>query len=146
MQLHTLFLSTLVTAFVSAAPAAEPEAVAKRACTVRYPDKTPFTVNLNSSSPTAIVSFTGVPTNVVGPCSLVAQFPANYLIATTGNSQVNFRPLEGPAPNSLVGTYTFAQSSTARYNTINSFACRANFNFQLSLAGSGSCLVFRFQN
>ncbi|KAI1762887.1 hypothetical protein GGR53DRAFT_398724 [Hypoxylon sp. FL1150] len=76
------------------------------------------------------VSF-GIPANSVGPCQLVAKFPAGYPIISTGSDLVNVRAVDGPAAGALVGDLRFRAGTTT---VINSFACRDVMSFELSLA------------
>lgn len=134
MQLPVTFLVALASALtVTATPVTN----AKRACQTTVPrGPIPRTIAVSkrasppSSSP-ATVSFS-VPGGVVGPCSLVASLPAGYPISTSGNPQLNFIALDGPATGSIVGTATLA---AGEFRTINSFSCRPSMGFRLEIAG-----------
>ena len=143
MQFSTVLLAALTSALASAAPTTS---LPKRSCAVQYPNALGFPININLAKNAAVditadLGFT-IPNGVVGPCSLVVQFPANYPISASGDSQVNFKAIDGPAPGALVGTYTFQKSADAVFATINSFACRPNFDFELELAGAEGAVSF----
>ncbi|KAK0635763.1 hypothetical protein B0T17DRAFT_56785 [Bombardia bombarda] len=140
MQLSTILLALTTSLLTTAAPTSN----TKRACTTTFP--TALTSIHLAKNPAINIaqdlSFT-VPAGAVGPCSLVATFPAGYAIASSGQTQVNVIDVNGPAPGSIVGTVTFASSATApTFTTINSFACRASMQYRLALAGTQGAVDF----
>ncbi|KAH8893330.1 hypothetical protein GQ53DRAFT_763651 [Thozetella sp. PMI_491] len=141
MQFVTIALAALASGLVSAAPAGDASVMPKRSCTTVPPTSPaiPFDFNLAENpaiARTETLTFT-IPSNAVGPCSLVVQFPANYPIQVSGGSQqANVFAVDGPAPGSLVGTYNFAQSASAQFATINSFACRPSMSYLVELAAT----------
>jgi len=152
MQLTTLFLAALTGASLSAAAPAAAAAAAgahdKRACTRVFPiGTTSIHLAKSGGSNTAQNIGFSIPANAGGPCSLVATFPAGYPIASTGNPQVNVIDLNGPAAGSIVGTVTFASDPGApTLRTINSFACRPDMQYRLTLAGTAGTVDFAVGN
>lgn len=136
MQLTTLLLTTL-----SSLTLAAPSTTDKRACTPHFPaGVTSISLSKAPGAPSTTQTLSwDIPAGAGGPCTLIATFPAGYPISSTGNAQVNVIDVNGPTPGSIVGTVTFASDPSGpstRY--INSFACRANMQYQLVLATEGS--------
>ncbi|KAI1850612.1 hypothetical protein JX265_004322 [Neoarthrinium moseri] len=133
-----MYSSTLsLTAFLAAAglSAATPIVNSRAVCLEQAPASIGFPINF-SITPTnsPLVSF-NVPPNSVGPCSLVAKFPAGYPITSSGSNLVNVIAVGGPAPGALVGSVRFASSPDQRtFTTINSFACRPYMEFRLEIS------------
>lgn len=146
MQFSTVLVAALTSALASAVPTAK---ISSSSCAVQYPTAVdfkavdfPISLSLAKNAAvdiTADLSFE-IPPAAVGPCSLVVELPANYPILTSGDSQVNVKAVNGPAPGALVGTYTFVQSPDAIFVTIDSFACRPTFEFVLEIAGAEGAL------
>lgn len=136
---------TFFVAIASALTATATPITSKRTCNVTPPTgPLPRTIAVSkvssppSSSP-AEVSF-AIPDNVVGPCSLTVKFPAGYPISQTGQSQLNFIALDGPATGSIVGTATLTPGGSA---TINSFSCRPSIGFRLEIAGEQGSVRYK---
>ncbi|KAK4451895.1 hypothetical protein QBC34DRAFT_45997 [Podospora aff. communis PSN243] len=130
MQLTTLLLTALP-ALALAAPST------KRDCTPIFPagvSQVSLSKAAGSPSTTQTLSF-NIPPTSSGPCTLIATFPANFPIASSGNPQVNVIDVNGPAAGAIVGTVTFSSETWGPKKTfINSFACRPNMQFKLMLA------------
>ncbi|KAK4680183.1 hypothetical protein QC764_210830 [Podospora pseudoanserina] len=96
-----------------------------------------------------------VPANARGPCSLIAAFPADYSIRDSSVEQggnpiaVNVTDVDGPTPDSLVGTVRFPSAlpgpttKEAVKITINSFACREKMTYHFEAAELG---LVQFKN
>ena len=128
LTLTTLLLSTL--GLTTAAPASTSHLTA-RSCQIQYPSSLGFPINYSISQSSgatnkqdATVSFL-IPPNSYG-CTLRADFPANYPITSTGNSQVYVFD----SNNSQVGTITFASPQS---QVINSFTCQPEMQYRLSI-------------
>jgi hypothetical protein len=88
------------------------------------------------------ITFT-IPTILPGGCQLEARFPAGYAISSSGNAQVNVIAKGGNAPGAIVGTTTFTSDPyQARKIFINSFACEAEMEYTLGLAGAEGTVDF----
>jgi len=84
-----------------------------------------------------------IPAGFPGPCQLEAVFPAGFAISNSGDSQVNVIAVTGPAPGAIVGTTYFRSDpnqDTKIY--INSFACQADMEYTLQLAGTEGAVDF----
>ncbi|KAK0627151.1 hypothetical protein B0T14DRAFT_407375, partial [Immersiella caudata] len=80
-----------------------------------------------------------IPPGSSGPCTLIATFPANFPISSSGNAQVNVIDVNGPVAGAIVGTVTFSSETWGPKKTfINSFGCRPNMQFELELATEGA--------
>ncbi|KAI1462580.1 hypothetical protein F4805DRAFT_452407 [Annulohypoxylon moriforme] len=100
-------------------------------CLTQAPSAIGFPINYDiTPSRSDFLSFQ-IPPNSVGPCTLIATFPADYPITSTGSDLVNVTAIDGPAPDSLVGALRFRAGTTT---TINSFACRDVMTFELAIA------------
>ncbi|KAK0652277.1 hypothetical protein B0T16DRAFT_454656 [Cercophora newfieldiana] len=133
MQFTTILLTSL--------PALALAAPSKRDCTPIFPAGVPeISLAKAIGSPSTSQSLTwNIPANSPGPCTLIATFPANYPIASSGNAQVNVIDVNGPAPGSIIGTVTFSSETWGPKKTyINSFACRPNMQYKLVLATEGA--------
>ncbi|KAI1211667.1 uncharacterized protein F4807DRAFT_397892 [Annulohypoxylon truncatum] len=114
--------ATLTTAFAASASAT---------CLVQAPAAIGFPINYDiTPSRSDAVSFE-IPAGSVGPCALVATFPAGYPITSTGSDLVNVTALDGPAAGSLVGALRFRAGTTT---VINSFACADVMSYELAIA------------
>ncbi|OCL05013.1 hypothetical protein AOQ84DRAFT_271826, partial [Glonium stellatum] len=81
------------------------------------------------------ISF-AVPTGSYG-CTLEVDFPANYPITSSGNSQVYVYAVDGPSAGSQVGTVTFASSPVAATKyVINSFTCATTMTYRMSIGST----------
>ncbi|KAK4162975.1 hypothetical protein QBC43DRAFT_290230 [Cladorrhinum sp. PSN259] len=87
----------------------------------------PYAVSISSSSSPIEMGFS-VPSDAVGPCSVMIDLTN---VQVTGSAKINLYDLDGPTPGALVGTTEFAAGSKA---TINSFACREQMCFRLEVA------------
>lgn len=131
MYFNTIAISALAAAgFSSAAPAER-----RAPCLVQPPSTIGFPINYNiSTSFSPAVSFQ-IPPNSVGPCQLVAKFPAGYPISHSGSDLVNVRATNGNAQGSVVGTLRFMSSPGSPTRTvINSFSCSTVMSYQLEIA------------
>ncbi|KAI1380724.1 hypothetical protein F4677DRAFT_195837 [Hypoxylon crocopeplum] len=118
--------TTFATSIIAAAAGS-----ASAACLEQPPSAIGFPINFDiTPSRTDAISFQ-IPPNSVGPCQLVAKFPADYPITSTGSDLVNVKALDGPAPGALVGSLRFRPGITTY---INSFACRDTMSYELSIA------------
>ncbi|KAI2638788.1 hypothetical protein GGS26DRAFT_587556 [Hypomontagnella submonticulosa] len=106
-------------------------ASASAACLEQAPSTIGFPINFDiTTTRTDAMSFQ-IPPNSVGPCQLIAKFPAGYPMTSTGSDLVNVRALDGPAPGALVGSLRFRPGTKV---FINSFACRPVMSYELSIA------------
>lgn len=113
-------------AFVLAAAAS-----ASAQCLEQPPSAIGFPINFDiTPERTDAISFQ-IPPNSVGPCTLLARFPAGYPIVSTGSDLVNVTAIDGPAPGALVGALRFRAGTTT---VINSFTCRDVMSYELSIA------------
>ncbi|KAI6082578.1 hypothetical protein F4821DRAFT_246799 [Hypoxylon rubiginosum] len=120
------FATAAATLLALAAPS-----LVSAACLEQPPSALGFPINYDiTSSRSDAVSFQ-IPPNSVGPCQLVAKFPAGYPIVSTGDDLVNVTALDGPAPGALVGALRFRAGTTT---VINSFACRDVMAYELAIA------------
>ncbi|KAI0885516.1 uncharacterized protein GGS22DRAFT_161119 [Annulohypoxylon maeteangense] len=100
-------------------------------CLTQAPAAIGFPINYDiTPSRSDFVTFQ-IPPNSVGPCSLIATFPADYPITSTGSDLVNVTAIDGPAAGSLVGTLRFRPGTKT---FINSFACRDVMTYELAIA------------
>ncbi|KAI2606501.1 uncharacterized protein GGS25DRAFT_524166 [Hypoxylon fragiforme] len=122
-----MFFNTPTTLLLAIAAASS----ASAQCLSQPPSSIGFPINY-SITPTRsdAVSFQ-IPPNSVGPCTLVARFPAGYPIVSTGSDLVNVTAVDGPAPGALVGALRFRAGTTT---VVNSFACRDVMSYELSIA------------
>ncbi|KAK4193124.1 hypothetical protein QBC35DRAFT_164998 [Podospora australis] len=104
---------------------------------------------------TQTITFT-IPATARGACALIADFPANYTIvdynvqhgSTQGPIKINVIDVNGPAPNSIVGTVGFPsampgqKTKTAAKLTINSFACREKMTFRFESTGGDRSIQY----
>ncbi|KAI0179241.1 hypothetical protein GGR52DRAFT_297822 [Hypoxylon sp. FL1284] len=122
MQFTTSTLLALLAALPSAVTAA---CLEQPPATIGYPINYDITPERSDA-----VSFQ-IPPDSVGPCQLVATFPAGYDIESTGSDLVNVTAIGGPAPGALVGALRFRAGTTT---VINSFACRDVMAYELAIA------------
>ena len=113
-----------------------------RACSTAYPQSIGFPINYDihqdagaTNKRDDFVSFS-IPSGSYG-CTLEVDFPANYPITSSGNSQVYVYAVGGPSAGSQVGTVTFASSPVAdtKY-VINSFTCASTMTYKLSIGST----------
>ncbi|KAH6652904.1 hypothetical protein BKA67DRAFT_659563 [Truncatella angustata] len=146
MYFTSIVVSALAAAgLASASPASRGS---KRGpCLSQPPSSIGFPINYNISSASSPFASFLIPPNSVGPCTLVAKFPAGYPVSTAGNPLVDFVDVNGPAAGSVVGTAHLQSSPTQATKTfINSFACRDVMAYQLKLApqeGSNEWVAFQ---
>ncbi|KAI1443514.1 hypothetical protein F5Y02DRAFT_420002 [Annulohypoxylon stygium] len=114
--------ATLTTAFAASASAT---------CLVQAPSAIGFPINYDITPERSDAVSFQIPPNSVGPCALIATFPADYPITSTGSDLVNVTALDGPVAGSLVGALRFRAGTTV---TINSFACRDVMSYELAIA------------
>lgn len=114
--------ATLTTAFAASASAT---------CLVQAPSAIGFPIIYDITPERSDAVSFQIPPNSVGPCALIATFPADYPITSTGSDLVNVTALDGPVAGSLVGALRFRAGTTV---TINSFACRDVMSYELAIA------------
>ena len=96
----------------------------------------PWSLTVDSSAPSSVeIGFT-VPSDAVGPCSLMLSLPAAAQVQ--GGAQVDVTALDGPAAGALVGTTQFVSGEST---TINSFACRPQMCYSLGISGGNQGIV-----
>ncbi|KAI1400063.1 hypothetical protein F4819DRAFT_509669 [Hypoxylon fuscum] len=106
-------------------------ASASAACLEQAPSAIGFPINFDITPERSDAVSFQIPPNSVGPCTLVAKFPAGYPITSTGSDLVNVAAVDGPAPGALVGALRFRAGTTV---VVNSFACRDVMSYELSIA------------
>ncbi|KAI0383233.1 hypothetical protein F5Y04DRAFT_31024 [Hypomontagnella monticulosa] len=104
---------------------------ASAACLEQPPSAIGFPINFDISTTRSDAISFQIPPNSVGPCQLIAKFPAGYPITSTGSDLVNVTALDGPAPGALVGALRFRPDTKV---FINSFACRDIMSYELAIA------------
>jgi hypothetical protein len=144
MQFTTIALSTLAAAGLSSASPLR--AAPRAACLEQAPSALGFPINYDITPTTKPAVSFNIPANSVGPCSLVAKFPAGYPITSSGATLVNVRATSGDAAGAIVGTLTFASSPNGpTFTTINSFACKTVMSYQLELSNTEQAGEVSFQ-
>lgn len=136
MYTSTVILTLLSSALLTiAAPSPTLSVLAPRACQTAYPQSIGFPINYSISQSAGgtdkqdnFVSFS-IPDGSYG-CSLRADFPPDYPITKSGNSQVY---VFDTATNSHVGTVEFVSPMAT---TINSFACKPSLSYRLSIGSA----------
>ncbi|KAI2625741.1 hypothetical protein GGR54DRAFT_629246 [Hypoxylon sp. NC1633] len=101
------------------------------ACLEQPPSALGFPINFDITPERSDAISFQIPPNSVGPCTLVAKFPADYPVTSTGSDLVNVTALDGPAPGALVGALRFRAGERV---TVNSFACRDVMTYELAIA------------
>ena len=121
---------------IAASTTAAPTSLHSRSCSVASPEAIGFPVNYSISQSAGgankvddIVSFNIPQSPAPYGCSIVANFPANYPITSSGNSQVYFFD----SNNVQVGTTTFLPGQSA---TIVTAACQANMSYRMSIGSA----------
>ncbi|KAI0134634.1 hypothetical protein BJ170DRAFT_679516 [Xylariales sp. AK1849] len=131
------FTTTLLSAVaLTGLGVAEPlRATPRAACLEQPPSALGFPINYNISNTVSPAVTFQIPPSSVGPCTLVAKFPAGYPIQSSGYDLVNVRATNGDAAGAVVGTLRFVSApSTATFTVVNSFACRDVMGYQLEIA------------
>ena len=138
MQYLIKATALMSTAFLAtAAPTSNLEA---RSCSVAYPQSIGFPINYhisqdaNGANKVAnALTFSNVPAGSYG-CQLEVNFPANYPITSSGNSQLNVWTA-GSGTRKLFGTVTLASSPVAPTKfVINSATCERVMGYSLEIA------------
>ncbi|ORY55284.1 uncharacterized protein BCR38DRAFT_415010 [Pseudomassariella vexata] len=136
MHFSTLTLSALAAlSAVTASPSSR--SLTQRSCLEQQPATIGFPINYNVSSTRADAVTFQLPPNSVGPCTLVAKFPAGYAVphSEVGNPLVNVIDINGPVQGSVVGSLRFASfADRDSLVYINSFQCRDVMEYELELA------------
>ncbi|KAI2469480.1 hypothetical protein F4781DRAFT_217406 [Annulohypoxylon bovei var. microspora] len=118
----TTILTTLLSGLTASASAA---------CLQQAPAALGFPINYDITPSRSDFATFEIPPNSVGPCTLVATFPAGYPITSTGSDLVNVTAVDGPAAGSLVGALRFRAGGKT---FVNSFACRDVMTYELAIA------------
>ncbi|KAF2190401.1 hypothetical protein K469DRAFT_453168, partial [Zopfia rhizophila CBS 207.26] len=80
--------------------------------------------------------FTNIPADVYG-CQLEVNFPAGYLITSSGNNQVNIYHESGDDKGKLFGMITFASSSLFPTKfVVNNDKCSTLMSYKMSIAST----------
>ncbi|KAK0613958.1 hypothetical protein B0T14DRAFT_291005 [Immersiella caudata] len=148
MQLSTLLLTVLSTSALALPTTPNPPAskifTPKRTCAgLQYAQlrnsptqPLPFPLSISSNNPSPVEIGFAIPTDAVGPCSLMLSLPAAAQVQ--GGAQIDVIALDGPAQGALVGTTQFVNGGAA---TINSFACREQMCYSLGISNGGQGAV-----
>ncbi|KAM7203997.1 hypothetical protein V8F33_001968 [Rhypophila sp. PSN 637] len=126
-----------------------PHTLKKRTCSglqypqLRTPNKPdqpiPYSVSISTTQSAQVEVGFSIPSDAVGPCSLMLSLPAGCSI--TGGAQINVYALDGPAAGDLVGTTIFTEGTKA---TINSFSCREQMCYGLEVASAADGTAVEF--
>ena len=115
---------------------AAPTSLQSRSCSVAYPEAIGFPINYSISQSAGgvdkvddFISFNIPQSPAPYGCSIMANFPANYPITSSGNSQVYFFD----SNNVQVGTTTFLPGQAA---TIVSATCQPNMSYRMSIGST----------
>ncbi|KAI4598090.1 hypothetical protein KJ359_003899 [Pestalotiopsis sp. 9143b] len=142
MQLTFILLHAL-TASAASATAAQTvlgKKPPRRSCYERAPQSGRFDLNVTIVYSPAL--YFDVPRDRLrrgGPCTLVAKFPANYPIASSGDDLVNVVAASGADDGAGGGVLRFVSAPNApTFTVVGTFECDRVMDYQLELVDQGT--------
>ncbi|KAL7623242.1 hypothetical protein AAE478_006923 [Parahypoxylon ruwenzoriense] len=129
------FTSSLTTLLLLSAGASATSCVSQPPSAIGFP----INFDITPSRPNTVTFQIPGGSSATGPCALVARFPPGYPVTSTGSDLVDVTALDGPAQGALVGSLRFRAGEE---RTVNSFACRDTFTFELSIAQGDGEVAF----